>query len=208
MKSQRRDLLRAALALTLALPGGSARASELYAEQITRENVATRRVGGPDAIGGLGDWALGNGTLCAVVSDPSHESILSPRGGVLVDLAHCDRDDDQWNVLQPLVNLSRELVVPVTDVRAESREPDAAVSLVTRGELLGLEIETRYRLDLERPDALRITTRLSRRAGVEHVARAFLFGDVVLHGRRQLAPFTLALSDPGLIPESNGSVGW
>ncbi len=105
MKSQRRGLIRAALALALAAASparaeqvSAARAKEIYAEQITPENAAARRVGGSDAIGGLGDWALGNGTLCAVVSDPSHESILSPRGGVLIDLAHCGRDDDQWNV--------------------------------------------------------------------------------------------------------------
>jgi hypothetical protein len=217
MRSLRRALPRAALLLALAGSAHTedasagihaARVGEMHAAQITAENAAVLRVGGSDAIGGLGDWALGNGTLCAVVSDPSHESVLSPRGGVLIDLAHCGRNDDQWNVLQPLVNLSRELVVPVTEVRAEGPRPDGSVALVSQGDLLGLAIETRYGLNLERPAALRITTRVRRRSGAAEKGRVFLFGEVVLHGRRQLAPFTLALSEIGSVPLANGSLGF
>ena len=38
-----------------------------YAERITPENAAARRVLGSDSTGGIGDWALGNGHLCAVI---------------------------------------------------------------------------------------------------------------------------------------------
>jgi hypothetical protein len=208
MKALRRGLLRAMLAFALAPPASSASRAELYAEQITPENADTRRVGGSDAIGGLGDWALGNGTLCAVVSDPSHESVLSTGGGVLVDLGHCGRNDDEWIVLQPLVNLSRQRVLPIHEVHPELEGDAGVASLVTRGALHGLEIETRYQLGRERPDALRVTTRLRRQADATASERAFLFGDVVLHGRRQLAPFTLSLSELDARPQPVGSVGF
>ena len=56
-----------------------------FATRITASNVATHRAKGPDAHGGIGDWALGNGTVCAMVSDLGHESSLSTSGGVLIE---------------------------------------------------------------------------------------------------------------------------
>jgi len=85
----------------------------LYAGPVTEANAAQRLVGGPDSIGGVGDWSLANGTLCAVVSDPSHESDLTPGGGALVDLGHCGRADDQFVALYSLINLARDAFVTV-----------------------------------------------------------------------------------------------
>ena len=70
--------------------------SGLFAEQIDAQTPQALIPQGPDAVAGLGDWILGNGTVCATVSSISHESFLSGSGGVLVDLAHCGRGDDQW----------------------------------------------------------------------------------------------------------------
>ena len=86
--------------------------AELVAEQITPENAARLQVGGPDADGGVGDFALQNGTLCAVIADAEHEAPISPQGGALVDLVRCGSANDQWSALVPLVNLSRGSVVP------------------------------------------------------------------------------------------------
>jgi hypothetical protein len=186
----------AAIAVGAVLCGSAMPApAELFAERLTPENLAARRIRGPDAIAGLGDYVLGNGTVCAAVSDPDHESTLSDRGGVLIDLGHCGRDDDQWVVLQPMRNLSRANVLPVAEVSARVAGGEARIE--TRGEAGGLAFTTVYALDERAPTRLRIETRVERQAPGEAL---FLFGDVALHGHRQLAPFTLADVRPGQSP--------
>ena len=178
------------LSAFLALPATSK--AELFAEPLTAENWSRRAPKGPDAIAGLGDWVLGNGTLCAAVTSPDHESTLSPRGGLLVDLSHCDAEDDQWAVLQPVMNLSREQTPPIESISAEVEQDWAAIA--TRSESEGLLFETEYRLDLAQPDRLVIETRIERTGPGDSL---FVFGDVALHGNRQLSPFTLALKGRG-----------
>ena len=190
-----------------ALPGASAAASG-WAEQITAENVERLQVGGTDAVGGIGDWALGNGVLCAVVSDPSHESHLSEKGGALVDLGLCGRAHDQWVTQETLLNMSRDAMLGASEVRALPVAHDGSVALVTRALRDGLEVETTFRLPAERPRVLEVETRAWRQPGVPSGPRAFLFGDVILHGRRQLAPFTLHLDDEGVPRSEPGSVGF
>lgn len=165
----------------------------LFAERITEDNLSRVRVAGPDAIGGLGDWALGNGVLCAVVSDPSHESILSSRGGVLVDLAHCGLADDQWISLQPVFNISQENVPPVQQISAGTSDGEARV--VTQGAFDGLVFTTTYTLDTKDPEAIRISTRLRRVAAGGGMR---LLGDIALHGSGSMAPFTLSTRHPEL----------
>lgn len=120
MKNRRAVRARRLLALLFLVAPGLVRAEPpLYAEQITARNLEARRVRGSDAIAGIGDWALGNGTLCAVVSDPEHEAGLSDRGGTLIDLGRCDLAHDQLTLLQPLLNLSRGQVLPVSEIEAD-----------------------------------------------------------------------------------------
>ncbi len=177
------------LAILILVPASTR--AELIAEQITPERYEALRVGGPDAIAGVGDWALGNGVLCAAVSDPSHESGLSHRGGLLIDLGHCGRDDDQWNVIQPLLNLSQSEVMPFSEVRAERSETRAA--LVASGASRGLDIEITYALDAKEPRALELVTRITRR---EEGERLFAYGNVVLHPNGSLRPFKVDRRDP------------
>jgi hypothetical protein len=186
LSAARLPRLFGAAALAASLAGiGPARA-DLVAEQLTPHNMAALRQGGPDAIAGLGDWVIGNGTVCAAISDPEHESVLSARGGVLVDLGHCGRDDDQWGVLQPMLNLSRQNVLGVAEIRAEVVGREAFV--ITTGSNDGVAVETRFAVSLDQPSRLLITTRLERESKGESL---FLFGEVSLHGHRQLTPFTL-----------------
>jgi hypothetical protein len=166
--------------------------SALFAGQVTRANAERFLVGGPHAIGGLGDWALGNGRICAVVSAPEHEAVLTPSGGLLVDLGHCGREDDQWAVLQlHMLNMSSKRFVPVAAVTADVEGDEARV--ITRGELDGVEIETVYAVDTRRADVLRVTSRLRR---VGNGRRLFMVGDTALHGRRSLAPFVISRPFP------------
>ncbi|MFO0687808.1 MAG: CehA/McbA family metallohydrolase [Myxococcota bacterium] len=164
--------------------------AELAAGRITFESFPVRQVGGPDADAGIGDWYLGNGTICAAISDPAHESPLSPRGGVLIDLGHCGRADDQWAVFQPLLNLAQSEIVPIETILSGQDETSAWIQ--TRALYRGVEILTTYRVDRERPTALAIAFRARRLAEGE---RLFGLGAVTLHASGQLAAFSLSRGD-------------
>lgn len=45
-------------------------AQELLSTKINTTNAGRTILAGPDAVGGIGDWALQNGTVGAVVADP------------------------------------------------------------------------------------------------------------------------------------------
>ena len=199
MNSVFRDLRRVhrravcwATLLSAAWPLPATSSDHLFAEPLTDANWVHRAPQGPDAISGLGDWVLGNGTLCAAVTSPDHESTLSARGGLLVDLAHCGAHDDQWAVLQPVMNLSREQTPPIQSIAGQIQGDSAAI--ITQSQSEGLRFQTEYRLDLEQPNRIIIETRIQRTGPGDSL---FVFGDVALHGNRQLTPFTLALGSPG-----------
>jgi hypothetical protein len=177
------------VAAALLLAAGSA-SGELVAERIAPENAARLQVGGPDADGGAGDWALQNGTLCAVIADAAHEAPISPQGGALADLVRCGEANDQWSALVPLVNLSRSNVVPIAGLRAERDEKSARI--VAEGGRPGLRIRSTYTLGIAVPDELLVTTELTREEGGE---RSFAFGEVIFHASGQLRPFTLLRRD-------------
>jgi len=181
-----RSILANAVALLIPF-AASAAAAELSAGRIDLGNAHQRLVGGPDAIGGVGDWALSNGTLCAVVADPAHEGYVLPTGGSLVDLGYCGRHDDQFVVLESLGNLSRSNPPHWTRIQAELDGREARV--VVRGERDGIAITTRYALDREHPEVLRITSRLERQSAGQ---RLFAFGDVSIHENGSLRPYTIA----------------
>jgi hypothetical protein len=173
----------------LGLAAASAGA-EPVAGRLTTENFAARRVGGPDADAGAGDWFLGNGTLCAAISDPAHESPLVPTGGVLIDLGHCGADDDQWTVLQPLLNLSQSHLVPVSEI--ESGSDGARAWIRTRSVVEGVEIVTTYAVGDAEANVLDVTLRAKRVAAGDSL---FSIGTVLLHPSGQTPPFSLLRRD-------------
>jgi hypothetical protein len=152
---------RAFLAAALCHAAAAGQGAEpLVAERITEANFALRSVGGMDATGGIDDWALSNGTLCAVVGDPSHETDLTAMGGALIDLAHCGRNDDQFLLYQELLNQTLREPVPVAGIEPLLTQKEA--TLVARGGRPDLEVTTRYTLDLESPTRLRVATEIER----------------------------------------------
>lgn len=184
----RRGLAQAVLLLFPAVltAGAGAAASPLVAERIVPGNAAQTVLGGTDAIGGLGDWALQNGTVCAVVADPSHESNLSTSGGGLVDLGLCGRADDQFVLYQELVNGAME--EPVAYRKVEVEVEPARARLVVRGGRDGVSVETRYELGIAEPRRLRIQTRVSRETDA-----VTLYGFAgALVSARGLTPFSVA----------------
>lgn len=184
-------LATAVLGLALASPSSLATEAGLHAAQVTEANAIRLLPGGPVAIGGIGDWALGNGTLCAVISDTSHEAIFSAGGGFLVDLGHCDRDDDQFNVLQPMLNGSRDQVPTTSEISAQISDGEARI--VTESVFEGGVFTTTYALDLVDPEALRIRSELRR---VAKGPRVRMLSDVSFHGDGSLSPFTLSTKHP------------
>ena len=138
-------------------------APELSASRITSENAAKLVQGGPDAAGGIGDWFISNGTLCAIISDVPHEGEFSHKGGVLTDLGFCDRDDDHYTTAQDLLG-SRNNALHAQRIEIDLTKESATiiVSLATDG----VEQQTRYSLNLESPTVLHISKRLTRTADV------------------------------------------
>jgi hypothetical protein len=179
----------ALLAAWLALPG-LARA-QLFAERLDADNVVARRVGGIDAVGGIGDWALGNGTLCAVISDAAHETGTSEGGGGLVDLGHCGRDDDQWNSSLPMLRLGRDGVPLIEGIRAEVSGDEARVRVEAVRD--GLRLERNYAVRREPADVLWVSSRVER---VGDGPRAFALGEMILHPNSSLALFARSARHP------------
>jgi len=171
-------------------PAHSEPETEFKAERITLENFEERHVGGPDSIAGIDDWFLSNGIVCAAISDVDHMSAIAAQGGVLIDLGHCDAGDDQWTVLQPILNLSMAKIAPVTRIEAGT-DGDRAW-LRTRAIAFGIEILTTYALDAKTPRALSVTIRAQR---IDEGGRLFSIGSVVLHPSGQTPAFSLLRTD-------------
>jgi hypothetical protein len=156
-------LLRGACHLLLLggvlLPGRPA-AAEMTAVQMTADNVAELQQHGPDSWGGIGDWVLSNGVIRAVVSNVDHESDLSAKGGVLIDLGFVGRADDQFVSAQDLIGGSRRHPVEYDSIVAAVGEN--AASITATGWSDGILIETRYAMRKDTPTTLFVSKRLRR----------------------------------------------
>lgn len=177
--------------LCAALVVDATRAAEPIAGRITALNFAERSVGGPDADAGIGDAFLTNGTLCAAVSAPEHEGAISPSGGVLIDLGHCGRGNDQFVLLQPMLNFSQSRVVPISHVG--TGRADGAAWIETSARFEGVDLTTTYTLTTAEPEILRIVQRARR---VEEGEALFSIGQLLLHTSGQTPVFTSSRVDP------------
>ena len=100
-----RWLTGSALAVCLLLGlASSAAAAALRAERITESNARRLIIGGPDAIGGVGDWYLANDVVEVIVDDPGRRYATLNHGGTIVDAGLRDRTgEDQFARLFPLL---------------------------------------------------------------------------------------------------------
>ncbi|MDX1735075.1 MAG: hypothetical protein R3228_11940, partial [Halioglobus sp.] len=162
-----------------------------YAAQITPTNVERIPDGGLDAIGGLGDWFMTNGRLCAIVSDKTHATYLALHGGALVDLWHCDRANDQWSTAHTQLNLQKEEIPPTAELTAGYSAQQAWIE--TRGDLEGLHTRVRFTLGGAATDALSVTTTVTRQGQGKALG---MFGAIVLHPRASLRPYSIDTTDP------------
>ena len=132
----------------------STAANALMAERITAENVAQLQQQGPDATGGIGDWFISNGVLCAVISDLDHEGEFSHRGGTLIDLGYCDRADDHYTSSQDLLNSPAN---PVDIDKLQFDRGENWVAVISESTTQGVKVTTRYALNESEPTQLSIS---------------------------------------------------
>lgn len=132
--------------------------AQVDALRITADNAEQLIRQGPDAIGGIGDWWISNGTLCAVISDEEHEGEFSTKGGALIDLGFCDRSDDFMTRIQGFLDGDRASAVNVNQISMQSDALTASV--ITRADKNGVQVITRYSLDVKQPSVLSISMQL------------------------------------------------
>jgi hypothetical protein len=202
--------LRAPRRVAAGSPAGSRRGGAApRAEQISEATAPELLIGGPDAIGGVGDWYLGNDLVEVIVDDPSRRFGKRNHGGVIVDAGLRDRrGEDQFAELFPLLNLDQRVELRFDRIRAEvdpgggwarlvvsaSRGPFAIArgSWLARlldplvpeaAEIAEVQIETEYAVFPGEP-WVRITTTI-RNAGMRP-APIFAYGDVLMRGGRSM----------------------
>lgn len=205
MRAHRRGDLKRLLLLTLAVslwavPIRAQQAAEfdVYAGPITHKNAAKWAEEGPDAIGGIGDWSLSNGTLCLVIAGLAHEGDFSARGGTLRDIGFCGRQDDQFVSQQDLLEGSLEQPIEITDIQASYGA--MAARIVTLGSYRGLMVETSYEVDQRIKDRIRVSKRIWRVDG--DAANPSIFSTATLN-YSSLQTFLMNTKD---LPRSNGFV--
>jgi hypothetical protein len=102
------------LAMTTVFVGQNLAQQPLAAEQITKDNAARRLFSGSDAVGGIGDWYLSNGIVEAVIDNAAlgkdvavpQQNGIAPTGGTLIDFALVGKNNDQFNQMFQIANLS------------------------------------------------------------------------------------------------------
>ena len=202
-------------AACLAHPAGA----ELRAEAITDSSAAQLLIGGPDAIGGVGDWYLANDVVEVIVDDPGREHAKLNHGGTIVDAGLLDRrDEDQFARLFPIVNLDQRVSLGFDRIRAEVNAEEGWARLVVAGSQ-GLRALPRggwwsRQLDLLVPEPeelaevfatteytvfrgepfVHIATRLENRGA--SAAPVFAYGDVWMRGGRSMRSFVGNALDP------------
>ena len=171
-------LLSSAAALFFSMPVAAHKSNvgvKPVASRITIDNVATHSVGGMDSQGGLGDWFLSNGVLCAIVSDPSQESSITRQGGFLTDLGFCGKEDDHFLSMYPTLYMNLDKVMEFQTVNAELIDGTARIQ--TLGRQNGLAVSVTYSASVDAPNILDIATEISRVSIGEPMER---YGEVIL----------------------------
>jgi hypothetical protein len=175
---------------------GRAVPAGMVAVQMAPDNVAGLQQHGPDSWGGIGDWVLSNGTIRAVISSVDHESDLSAKGGVLIDLGFVGRADDQFVSAQDLLGGSRRSPVEYDAIVPAVGE--GAASLTAIGWSGGVLVETRYAMREDIPNRLFVSKRI-RRANDD--AKNFGVYTPIAFNYHSMETFLLSTSDPR---KSNG----
>lgn len=147
----------------IAIASNNTDSPSLYATQITDKNVSDLQRKGPDAIGGIDDWFITNGTLCAVISDVDHEGEFSSKGGSLIDLGFCNRADDHFTFTHDLLNGSRRRSLSTSSISIEMVNEQPSILVKAKSD--GATLTTRYYFDNENLTQLQISKRYDHASG-------------------------------------------
>ena len=166
-------------------------ASTLRALQLNESNITKLQSAGPDAIGGIGDWLLSNGTMCAVISDIQHETGLMAGGGALVDIYDCNAGNDQWSFQHFVPNVDKNTLLATRSISVVQSATEAAVEVKAEG--YGLELSTRYAMVRGKPTEMLVTHEVQRTA---EGASLGMLGLLTLHPHLSLTPFSISTRMP------------
>lgn len=170
--------------------------AQVSGTRITSDNAAQLIPKGPDATAGIDDWLISNGTLCAAISDVNHEGEFSAKGGVLIDLGFCDRNDDHYTTAQDLVDASRAR--PLDGQEISLSLTSSTASITVKSSTAGARQTTVYSLSADAPTQLLINKRLERTD--EDEANFSLYTPIHFN-YHSLEPFVFASKD---LDQSNG----
>ncbi|MCV6622012.1 MAG: CehA/McbA family metallohydrolase [Cellvibrionaceae bacterium] len=166
---------------------------EYQAQQIS--DAKQIRVSGDMAWGGLGDWQLSNGQVCAVVSNVDHEGELAATGGYLTDFGFCDKAGEGFGQLYFAINLSGTSSPVFHTMKAEQGDGYARVlGWATHG---GFELKVSYEFNEANGDKLQLTTELTHKQEVDG-SDAAAFGLVNLNRGNKV--FSTSLNGTGPSP--------
>ncbi|UCD57318.1 MAG: CehA/McbA family metallohydrolase [Candidatus Hydrogenedentota bacterium] len=175
--------------------------AEVLAERITTSNAEKYLPKCPDRCGGIGDWYLANDVIWAIIDDVSNSNFISSSGGTLLDLGPVGHACEQFVQMMPLLNMTRDLVVPYDHIRVEKGDDWASLVVSSthglRPERPGFGVlsrevaekiiaETEYRLTAGE-NFLRIKTTISNDGAKR--ARIFAVADLIYWGDDVIKPF-------------------
>jgi hypothetical protein len=121
----------------------------LKAAEVTAANAPALLQGGDKAHAGIGDWFVGNGEVCALISAAEHENDVIEGGGYLTDIGHCGLDNDRFIGLFPLYNLDSTARFTVNAI--SSRSDATMAEVLTEASAPGLAMTVQYRVEPGKP---------------------------------------------------------
>ncbi|MBB6520574.1 CehA/McbA family metallohydrolase [Pseudoteredinibacter isoporae] len=186
---------------------------EYQAQQI--EQVEQIRVAGDMAWGGIDDWQLSNGQVCAVISDIKHEGELAATGGYLTDFGFCDTPGEGFGQLYFAINLSGTSSPAFYKMEAQQGEDFSRILGWAR--YGGFELKVSYELNEQNANKLQIKAELTHKKEVDG-SEAAAFGLVNLNRGNKVFSTSLNGSGPspgyehkplpsGLLDDLDGLVG-
>lgn len=153
------------------------------------------RVAGDMSWGGIGDWQLGNGQVCAVISNTDHEGELAATGGYLTDFGFCDKPGEGFGQLYFAINLSG--TSSPAFYRMESQQGDDFARVLGWAKHGGFELKVNYEFNAKHGDRLQLTTELTHKQEVEDIEAA-AFGVINLNRGNKV--FSTSLNGTGPSP--------
>ncbi|GAA6151033.1 CehA/McbA family metallohydrolase [Pseudoteredinibacter isoporae] len=153
------------------------------------------RVAGDMAWGGIKDWQLSNGRVCAVISDVKHEGELAATGGYLTDFGFCQQPGEGFGQLYFAINLSG--TSSPAFYKMEAQQGDDFARVLGWAKHGGFELQVSYELNEDNADKLQIKAELSHKEDVDGFDAA-AFGLVNLNRGNKV--FSTSLDGQGPSP--------